>query len=96
MKFPINYGNLTRRGTRLVDVQYRYHRTNTVSDPSVLQLYVVIRLMAFDQKAANLWVARFIPLILIGIVGYVTWVVVALVCGKERNHYSPFYGRWPY
>jgi len=37
--------------------------------------------MACDQKAANLWVARFIPVVLVGIVGYATYVVVVLVCG---------------
>lgn len=38
--------------------------------------------MAYDQKAANVWTARVIPLVLIGIVAYSTWVLVALVCGK--------------
>ncbi|KAL6718822.1 Palmitoyltransferase pfa5 [Lecanora helva] len=35
---------------------------------------------AFDHKAANLWVSRVIPLVLIGIVGYVSWVVIARLC----------------
>lgn len=35
---------------------------------------------AFDPKAVNIWTARVIPVILIGIVGYVTWVVIVLVC----------------
>ena len=42
-----------------------------------------------DQKAVNLWTARIIPVVLVGIVGYVTWVVVVLVCGQEpceRHH----------
>lgn len=39
---------------------------------------------AASQKCANVWTARIIPLILIGIVGYVTWVVVVLVCGQRR------------
>ncbi|KAH0553441.1 hypothetical protein GP486_006490 [Trichoglossum hirsutum] len=33
-----------------------------------------------DDKIANVWAARFIPLLLAGIVGYVSWVVVKLVC----------------
>ncbi|KAL8650839.1 MAG: hypothetical protein Q9210_003594 [Variospora velana] len=33
-----------------------------------------------NQKVANLWVARIIPLILVGIVGYATWVIIFLVC----------------
>ncbi len=38
----------------------------------------------FNHKAANLWVSRIIPLVLIGIVGYVTWVVIVLLCGRHR------------
>lgn len=37
---------------------------------------------SFNNKAANLWVSRIIPLILVGIVGYATWVVVVLLCGE--------------
>lgn len=37
---------------------------------------------SFNHKAANLWTSRVIPLILVGIVGYVTWVVVVLLCGE--------------
>ena len=32
--------------------------------------------MAINQKLANLWVARFIPLLLIGITAYASYVVV--------------------
>lgn len=35
---------------------------------------------SIDQKVANRWVARVIPVFLVGIVGYATWVVVVLVC----------------
>ncbi|KAG7008442.1 hypothetical protein G7Y79_00005g015830 [Physcia stellaris] len=34
----------------------------------------------FDPKAANIWTARIIPLVLIGIVGYATWVFIVLLC----------------
>ena len=37
-----------------------------------------------DHRTANLWTARFIPLLLIGIVGYVTYVIVVLVCGEKN------------
>ena len=40
---------------------------------------------SFNKTAANLWVSRIIPLVLIGIVGYVTWVVIALICGEKRS-----------
>ncbi|KAI9682663.1 MAG: palmitoyltransferase pfa5 [Trizodia sp. TS-e1964] len=33
-----------------------------------------------NEKAANLWVSRIIPLVLIIITAYATWVVVVLVC----------------
>ncbi len=36
-----------------------------------------------NQKVANRWIARIIPLVLVGIVGYATWVVIVLVCGKS-------------
>ena len=39
--------------------------------------------MAYDQKAANVWTARIIPLILTGILGYSSWVVVGPLCGRE-------------
>ena len=42
----------------------------------------------FDPKAANVWTARIIPLILIGIVGYVSWVVVVLLSGGNCQHFE--------
>ena len=41
-----------------------------------------------NQKVANLWVARIIPLILVGIVGYATWVIIVLVCGEYLGDIS--------
>ena len=38
---------------------------------------------AFDPKAANIWTARIIPLILVGILAYVTWVFIGLLCGER-------------
>lgn len=35
-----------------------------------------------QQKVANRLTARIIPIILVGIVGYVSYVVIALVCGQ--------------
>ena len=40
----------------------------------------------FDPKAANVWTARIIPLILIGIVGYATWVIVVLLSGRDVQY----------
>ena len=39
---------------------------------------------SFNQKAVNLWVSRIIPLVLVGIVGYVTWVVILRLCGQRQ------------
>ena len=40
-----------------------------------------------DPNAANIWTARIIPVILIGLVGYVSWVVIVLLCGERaQNH----------
>jgi palmitoyltransferase len=39
----------------------------------------------YDPKVANLWAARIIPVLLVGIVGYVSWVIIELVCGKEEH-----------
>jgi palmitoyltransferase len=36
----------------------------------------------FNRVAINLWTARIIPIILAGVVGYATYVLVALLCGK--------------
>lgn len=36
-----------------------------------------------NQKAINLWTARVIPVVLIGLAGYATWVVVVLVCSQS-------------
>ena len=41
----------------------------------------------YDPKAANVWTARIIPLILIGIVGYTSWVVVVLLSVRIVQHY---------
>ena len=38
---------------------------------------------AFDPKAANIWTARIIPLILVGLLAYVTWVFIGLLCGEH-------------
>lgn len=35
-----------------------------------------------DQKAVNRWTARVVPLILGGIIAYVSWVVTGPLCGK--------------
>jgi palmitoyltransferase len=35
-----------------------------------------------NRIAVNLWTARIVPIILAGVVGYATYVVVALLCGK--------------
>ena len=35
-----------------------------------------------DHKTANLWTARIIPAVLIGIIGYASWVVTKLVAGS--------------
>lgn len=37
------------------------------------------------QKVANRLTARVIPIILVGIVGYVSYVVIALVCGQFQE-----------
>lgn len=34
-----------------------------------------------NRIAVNLWTARIVPIILAGVVGYATYVVVALLCG---------------
>jgi palmitoyltransferase len=39
----------------------------------------------YDQKAINRWTARVIPLIILGIVGYVSWVMIELVCGMLKE-----------
>ena len=35
------------------------------------------------HKAANRWVARFMPVLLAGVTGYASWVVTHLVCGED-------------
>ena len=37
-----------------------------------------------DPKTANIWTARIIPLVLIGLAGYVTWVFLVFVCGQRQ------------
>ena len=36
-----------------------------------------------DPKAVNIWSARVIPLVLMGAVGYATYVLVARLCGES-------------
>ncbi len=35
-----------------------------------------------NRVAVNLWTARIVPIILAGVAGYATYVVVALLCGR--------------
>ena len=44
---------------------------------------------ACNQKAANIWVARIIPIVLVAIVSYSSWVIVVKVCGKALLESSP-------
>ncbi|KAL9039413.1 MAG: hypothetical protein Q9180_002543 [Flavoplaca navasiana] len=46
-----------------------------------------------NQKAINLWTARVIPVVLAGIVGYATWVIVVLVCIDYLLKPSPTLGK---
>ena len=34
-----------------------------------------------NRRAINLWTARLIPIVLAGVVGYATYVLVVLLCG---------------
>jgi hypothetical protein len=38
-----------------------------------------------DPKAVNIWTARAIPFVLIGIVGYATYVLVVRLCGTNHD-----------
>lgn len=38
------------------------------------------------RLAANLWTARIVPVVLAGAVGYATYVLVALLCGKSSTN----------
>jgi palmitoyltransferase len=35
-----------------------------------------------NRIAVNIWTARIIPIVLAGVVGYATYVLVALLCGR--------------
>jgi hypothetical protein len=35
-----------------------------------------------DPKIVNIWTARVIPFVLMGVVGYTTYVTVARLCGE--------------
>ena len=37
-----------------------------------------------NRIAVNLWTARVIPIVLAGVVGYATYVLVALLCGMRQ------------
>lgn len=41
-----------------------------------------------NKRVANIWTARFMPFALTGVVGYVTYVMVAILCGKGKNDMS--------
>jgi hypothetical protein len=36
------------------------------------------------DRAVNIWTARIIPIVLIGVVGYATYVLVVRLCGMYR------------
>ena len=37
------------------------------------------------HRSVNKWAARIVPLLLAGIVGYVTWVYIALLAGMSKD-----------
>jgi palmitoyltransferase len=37
--------------------------------------------MGQNRRTLNIWVARAMPLLMAGMVGYATWVFLSLVCG---------------
>jgi preprotein translocase subunit Sss1 len=39
-----------------------------------------------DERTMSIWVARFIPLLLMALVGYATFVVIALLAGLSSYH----------
>ena len=41
-----------------------------------------IQKMADRNRAVNIWTARIIPIVLAGVVGYATYVLVALLYGE--------------
>jgi hypothetical protein len=41
-----------------------------------------VQRMADRNQAVNIWTAKIIPVVLAGVVGYATYVLVALLCGK--------------
>lgn len=38
-----------------------------------------------NRIAVNVWTARIIPIVLVGVVGYATYVLVALLCGTFHS-----------
>jgi len=38
--------------------------------------------MGVERKKLNLWVARIMPIAMVLIVGFATWVFLSLVCSK--------------
>jgi hypothetical protein len=40
-------------------------------------------MVACNEKTANVWVARIIPVVLVALVIYTTWVVVGPICGRS-------------
>lgn len=38
-----------------------------------------------NKRAANIWTARLMPFVLTAVVSYVTYVVVAILCGKQQK-----------
>jgi palmitoyltransferase len=41
-----------------------------------------VQRMADRNQTVNIWTAKIIPIVLAGVVGYATYVLVALLCGK--------------
>ena len=48
---------------------------------------------ASQIKAINLWTSRIVPVILIALTGYVTWITVVTVCGKHDQSMMCFAGK---
>lgn len=45
--------------------------------------------MAVTGTAVNVWASRIIPAVLLGIIGYVSWVITRPVAGEDIDFSTP-------
>ena len=79
MVWTLYFGHVILNSAAVLYLYYHFARRSILI---TIQCFSFIPAMVINQKAANVWTARVIPLILIGIVCYASFVIIGPLCSQ--------------